>query len=69
MKHKRTRNPYGNTKKRKAALAWLAAKGITQPRPLYPEPMVKLSDIGVEVTVGPMTAGGPPRDIRKLRLI
>lgn len=29
---KRTRNPYSNTKKRKEALAWLAARGITQPR-------------------------------------
>lgn len=31
------RNPYrtGNAK-RKAALAWLAERGITQPRPLYP---------------------------------
>jgi hypothetical protein len=30
MKH--SRNPYGNTKKRKAALAWMAARGIDQPR-------------------------------------
>ena len=29
---KRTRNPYSNTAKRKAALAWMAARGITQPR-------------------------------------
>jgi hypothetical protein len=35
MKRK-TRNPYGNTKKRKAALAWMLSKGITQPRPLWP---------------------------------
>ena len=33
---KRIRNPYANTAKRKAALAWLASRGITQPRPLYP---------------------------------
>jgi hypothetical protein len=32
----KTRNPYGNTKKRKAALAWMAARGITQPRATYP---------------------------------
>jgi hypothetical protein len=34
---KRSRSPYGNTKKRKAALAWMAARGITQPRALYPQ--------------------------------
>lgn len=28
-------NPYGKTKKRKAALAWLAARGITDPKPIY----------------------------------
>jgi len=32
----KTRNPYSNTKKRKAALAFLAERGITQPRALYP---------------------------------
>lgn len=34
---KRRANPYGNTRKRKAALAWLAERGITQPRALYPQ--------------------------------
>jgi hypothetical protein len=34
---KRSRNPYGNTKKRKAALAWMTDRGITQPRALYPQ--------------------------------
>lgn len=33
---KRSRSPYGNTAKRKRALAWMAARGITQPRALYP---------------------------------
>ena len=33
---KTTRNPYSNTKKRKAALAFLATRGITQPRATYP---------------------------------
>lgn len=33
---KRSRNPYNNTAKRKRALAWMAARGITQPRALYP---------------------------------
>jgi len=32
----KTRNPYGNTRKRRAALAFLKSKGITQPRALYP---------------------------------
>jgi hypothetical protein len=32
---KKSRNPYGNTKKRKAALAFLADRGINQPRALY----------------------------------
>jgi len=32
----KTRNPYGNTKKRRAALAFLAVRGIMQPRALYP---------------------------------
>ena len=36
MKRIRVRNPYGNTSKRKAALAWLAARGITQPRAVHP---------------------------------
>lgn len=35
MKH--SRNPYNNTAKRKRALAWLAERGITQPRALYPQ--------------------------------
>jgi hypothetical protein len=40
-KHTRgPRNPYGNTAKRKAALAYLAARGITQPRALYPVPAI-----------------------------
>lgn len=30
------RNPYNMTRKRKAALAFLAARGITQVRALYP---------------------------------
>jgi hypothetical protein len=34
MKH--SRNPYGKTRKRAAALAWLKSKGIDQPRALYP---------------------------------
>lgn len=33
---KRSRSPYGNTAKRKRALAWMAERGITQPRALYP---------------------------------
>lgn len=33
---KQTRNPYGNTRKRKAALAYLKARNITQPRATYP---------------------------------
>lgn len=33
---KRRANPYGNTRKRKAALAFMAERGITQPRALYP---------------------------------
>ena len=32
---KKSRNPYNNTRKRKAALAFLAARGITQVKPLY----------------------------------
>jgi hypothetical protein len=35
----KTRNPYNMTRKRKAALAWMAARGITQPRALYPNPL------------------------------
>jgi len=31
-----SRNPYNNTKKRRAALAFLRSRGITQPRALYP---------------------------------
>lgn len=34
MKH--PRNPYANTKRRRAALAYLAARGLTQVRPVYP---------------------------------
>lgn len=34
---KRSRSPYGNTAKRKRALAWMAERGITQPRALYPQ--------------------------------
>ena len=37
MAHMKTRNPYNMTRKRKAALAWMAARGITQPRALYPQ--------------------------------
>ena len=40
------RNPYSNTKKRKEALAWLAARGITQPRALYPTPLA-VSDVAL----------------------
>ena len=32
----KTRNPYANTKKRRAALAFLKSRNITQPRPIYP---------------------------------
>lgn len=34
----KTSNPYSNTKKRKAALKWMATRGITQVRALYPAP-------------------------------
>lgn len=33
---KRSRNPYADTKRRRAALAYLAARGLTQVRPVYP---------------------------------
>ena len=62
------RNPYGKTKRRKAALAWLAAHGITQPRPLYPEPTLRVSDL-VNVKVGPLTSTGNVLDMRKARLV
>ena len=32
MKRHPSRNPYDNTSKRRAALAWMATRGITQPR-------------------------------------
>jgi hypothetical protein len=60
------RNPYGNTKRRKAAFAWMAAQGITQPRPLYP--MVRLADIGVKVTVGPLSTS-KALNLRTARLV
>jgi hypothetical protein len=59
------RNPYGNTKRRKAALAWMAEQGITQPRPLYPT--VRVSDL-VNVTVGPLSASNV-LNLRTARLV
>jgi hypothetical protein len=43
----KTRNPYSNTKKRKAALAWMAARGITQPHALYPQIRHEPEPVGV----------------------
>ena len=67
MRAMKTRNPYGNTKKRKAALAYMAAHGITEPRGIGYQRMVKVDTI-VNVTIGPLTAGRPV-DVRKMRLI
>jgi hypothetical protein len=64
---KRQRNPYGNTKRRKAALAWMVARGITQPVSLYGDRMVPIPE-DIRITYGPMTTA-EPRDVRKLRLI
>jgi hypothetical protein len=44
---KQSRNPYSNTKRRKAALAFLASKGITQPRGLY-RTVITTSDIPLQ---------------------
>lgn len=49
---KRTRNPYGNTAKRKKALAWMATNGITQPRGRVG--YIKVDTL-VNVTLGPVS--------------
>jgi hypothetical protein len=64
---KKSRNPYGNTKRRKAALAWMATQGIDQPRGIAYMKMIKVDTL-VNVTFGPMTEAKPV-ELKKLRLI
>lgn len=57
---KRTRNPYSNTRKRMDALAWMAARGIDQPRGIGYRP-----DMDVKTSGGALVLF----KTRKLRLI